>query len=193
MPDHFEPDIDETGSGPIFKLPSGIDPDLETCVMHASAIVMDQFGLLLRGVSGSGKSLLQRYLRERATTEGLYSALVSDDYVKLVRLPDNGAEGMQEATAPPLLGFAPTATYGLQEIRGIGVTSVGQDECLRYAVMHLLVDLTPSGQIRRMPAREQCHTSLMGHLIPTLDVPQRSVIEASDLIFGLLSTWKDLS
>ena len=171
-------DPEHTRDGTLFDLPPNLDGDRQ--VMHAAGLVLGRFGLLLRGPSGSGKSFLQRRLRERAAGQGMHHALLSDDYVMLAALP-TGA----------LVAFAPVATRGLQEVHGVGIVPVAGPACVGRAVIHLLVDLvTPEG-IERMPDSLAQETTLLGHPIAHLKVPCHASEQACDQIFATLSTCKD--
>ena len=146
MSHYLDPDKDHAFSGPSFRVPPELEGGNE--IMHAAGIVLHRFGILLRGPSGSGKSLLQRKLRQGARARGAFSALISDDYVRLARPePPAGADGA------PLVAFAPVATHQLQEVRGIGVVELEPQQVVSRAVIHLLVDLVAPEQIERMPER----------------------------------------
>ncbi|WP_319483154.1 hypothetical protein [uncultured Cohaesibacter sp.] len=199
---YFDRHSERTSDGPLFDLPRDLDPDCPRQIMHAAALVIGPHGILLNGESGSGKSLLQRSLRREAQALSLNSVLVSDDYVQLVRVPSKvkgtwapsvAAEAGQEASGEgyQLLAFGPKATRGLQEVRGLGVISVGSGHFVDHAPMHLLVDLCDPDDIERMPSREQRTRTCLDQPIAHLSVPRHSVIEAMDLIFALLSTWKE--
>lgn len=179
---YLDPDRDEARNGPIFDIPEHLVEKSE--IMHAAALVIGRFGILIRGATGSGKSLLQRHLRQEAANHGLFSALVSDDYV---RLASSSHEGEDKAA---LLAFAPMATRRLQEVRGFGVTEVSAAHHMTKAVIHLLVDLTDDDPMTRMPSREQACLALQGVRIDHLRAPERQSALASDLIFARLSTWK---
>lgn len=183
----LDPDRDEARSGPIFDIPDHLVDGSE--IMHAAALVIGRVGILIRGATGSGKSLLQRHLRQMAEQNGLYAALVSDDYVRLAHSkPTNSSGG--EPSHPSLLAFAPSATRRLQEVRGFGVTQVSPTHHQSRAVMHLLVDLTDEEEMARMPSREEAKMPLQGVHIDHLLAPERQSALASDLIFARLSTWK---
>nr|WP_320143940.1 hypothetical protein [uncultured Cohaesibacter sp.] len=184
---YFDPDHDQARHGPIFDLPDAIASTCPSEIMHAAAIVIGPYGLLLRGESGSGKSMLQRTLRREAAALSIPSALVSDDYVKLVRQ----IESSDPSGQPELRAYGPVSTRGLQEVRGLGVISVGENNFTGDAPMHLLVDLCPPADIHRMPSSEETVRSCLGYPIAHLSVPERSVVEACDLVFALLSTWKE--
>ncbi|WP_162916986.1 HPr kinase/phosphorylase [Cohaesibacter haloalkalitolerans] len=203
---YFDRHRERTGDGPLFDLPSDLDPDCPRQIMHAAALVIGPHGILLNGESGSGKSLLQRSLRREAQALSINSALVSDDYVQLVCVPaktegawapsvaaEAGDEAANQVSGEgyQLLAFGPTATRGLQEVRGLGIISVGPGRFVDHAPMHLLVDLCDPNDIERMPSREQRTRTCLDQPIAHLSVPRHSVVEAMDMIFALLSTWKE--
>ena len=59
-------------------------PDQDEWV-HATCVVVDGAGVLIRGPSGSGKSTLARRLIELGQARGLEVALVGDDRIHLMR------------------------------------------------------------------------------------------------------------
>ncbi|PLW78177.1 HPr kinase/phosphorylase [Cohaesibacter celericrescens] len=188
MPLYLDPDSDQTCDGPLFELPAHLRAHAQT--MHAAAVVLGRFCVLLRGPTGSGKSFLQRQLRQQADWKGLYSALISDDYIQLARAPLRFKQTVASA-CPPLLAFAPVVTRRLEEVRGVGVISISRDDFVEQAVVSLLVDLVHPVQMERMPTRENGVVDCLGHSIARMSVPQRSALAASELIFARLSTWKD--
>ena len=181
MSHYLDPDHDEARPGPIFSIPEALEPDSE--IMHAAALVIGRFGLLLRGPTGSGKSLLQRHLRHEAEKRGWFTALISDDYVRVARA--NGVSG----EPGPLLAFAPVATMGLQEVRGFGVTEVDKVHQQPVAVIHLLVDLIKGDEVPRMPSSKHVQTELRGGRVDHLATAERRAVAASDMIFARLSTY----
>lgn len=156
------------------------DSQLEQKLDHAACLLIGRHGILLRGESGSGKSQLRRYLARQCRHNGLFSALISDDYVYLVA-PEK---------SDVLVAIAPEATFGKQEIRGIGICSVeGEEKIEKLVRLHLVVDLIAPEQIVRMPEPEKTHASLLNRTIHKLEVPRQDCITASDLIFARLSTF----
>lgn len=193
MSRYIQPDQDRIVSSNQFDLPEGNASKAD--VMHAAAIVIDRFGILLRGASGSGKSHLQRAIRRQAQQMGLFSALISDDYVAL--LPGTETTSLASSHAGqagegrgPLIAFGPKTTHALEEVRGLGLISLEEKDLLPRAVVHLLVDLVDEKDIARMPTDEDLETQCAGASIASLRVPNRSVDVAVDLILARLSTWK---
>lgn len=126
--------------------------------IHASAVLIGNRAVLIRGPSGSGKSRLafDLILAGRAGQIAT-AALVGDDRVHIWT---KGAELM--------IGPAP-ALAGLIEIRGLGVRRCG---FVAEAAVGLVVDLD-AADAERLPPPEALQTSLEGILIPRIPV-QRS-------------------
>ena len=107
--------------------------------IHASAVVLGESGVLIRGASGSGKSSLAFALIDAWTIRGGFARLVSDDRVAYEIL--NG----QAVLSPH------PATAGLAEWRGLGLLL---QACEAKAVLKLIVDLEappPDGGAPRLP------------------------------------------
>ena len=73
--------------------------------IHATGLELAGTGIVLRGPSGSGKSLLALELLERATMRGEPGFLVADDRLEILRAGDR------------LVMRAPKAIAGLIELR----------------------------------------------------------------------------
>jgi HPr kinase/phosphorylase len=123
--------------------------------VHATCVTLEGQGVLIRGPSGSGKS----DLAVRVLAEG--GRLVADDRVTLTLRC-----GIIVASAPPSI-------QGMIEIRGVGILRV---EAETEAPLALVVDLTPSEAIERLP--EQRHCALLGFDVPWI---QLAPFEASAL------------
>lgn len=98
--------------------------------IHATAIAIDDQGILLRGPSGSGKSDLALRLIEQG------AQLISDDRVEL----------LQKGNA--LVAFAPQPIEGLLEVRHLGIIKL---QHLGATPIKLVVDLTSPEELDRMP------------------------------------------
>ena len=98
--------------------------------IHATCIVIDGHGVLLRGPSGSGKSDLALRLIDSG------GKLVADDRVNLLVKPDG------------LCASAPKALYGLLEVRGLGILRI---PATKRAKICLVCELDNLEQIERMP------------------------------------------
>ncbi|WP_419798747.1 MAG: HPr kinase/phosphorylase [Terasakiella sp.] len=107
--------------------------------IHATAIAIDEQGILLRGPSGSGKSDLALRLIEQG------ARLVSDDRVELIK---KGNE---------MIAFAPATIKDLFEVRHLGILKL---QSLESAPLRLVVDLCPAEELERMP--ERSHMEIEG-------------------------------
>ncbi len=99
--------------------------------IHATAIAIDEQGILLRGPSGAGKSDLALRLIEQG------ARLISDDRVELIK---KGNE---------VIAFAPPAIKDLFEVRHLGILKL---QSLESAPLRLIIDLCSPEELERMPA-----------------------------------------
>jgi HPr kinase/phosphorylase len=152
--------------------------------IHASAMLVGESGVLIRGASGSGKSLLALALIERARLAGNYGALVADDRVWL------------EAVSGRLVARGAPAMAGVCEFRGQGLVEVPYEEA---AVIRLVVDIADRGNPPpRIPEEADKYTTLCDVKRPRLRVDLSPGLEAGVLavLFGLGrldgSTWRKI-
>ncbi len=101
------------------------DPRVAPTV-HASAVLIGGRGILLRGASGAGKSILALDLLAEAARRGLDAALVADD--RTVLQPTHGR----------LIARAATTLAGRAELRGLGIVEVAHEPAM---VVALVVDV----------------------------------------------------
>jgi HPr kinase/phosphorylase len=125
--------------------------------VHASCVVFAGTGILIRGASGAGKSVLAHMLIMRHGAE-----LVADDRVTV-----SVEEGALMARPPGTLA-------GLLEVRGLGIVK------FPYRVesrIDLVLDLLPEAEIPRMPSENDARVRLMGVTLPRICVssPERSL------------------
>lgn len=118
--------------------------------VHGTAVLVGAAGLLIRGASGSGKSLLAAALISRGGT------LIADDRVHL------------SACHGRVIAAAVGSASGMIELRGRGVLSF---PCERSAVVRLLVDITRGEKLERLPADEELSAPLLGVPLPRQTVP----------------------
>lgn len=105
--------------------------------VHATAVVVGEAGILIRGRSGRGKSALALALIELARERGLFGRLVGDDRVMI-----------ESCGGRALLSGAPQVA-SLIERRGYGLESHAFE---RIAVARLVIDLLNEGdKAARMP------------------------------------------
>ena len=124
---------------------------------HATTVLLGCNGVLLRGPSGSGKSLLAQMLLAEARARRHYAALVGDDRVQLI----GGPSGLVAKAAP--------AIAGLVELRGRGIENARHEP---QALIRLVVDLVPPADLERMPAAGQLQCVLAGVGLPRQPVPR---------------------
>ncbi len=124
---------------------------------HASCILLGEKGVLIRGDSGSGKSMLGSELVRRAQAIGEFAAFVADDRVVLDRCGNR------------LLASAPAPLSGLWERRGEGIVRVPFEP---FAVVRLAVDLALTEDIERMPPEGGAFTEIEGVLLPLMRLPK---------------------
>ena len=112
--------------------------------LHATAVVFGEWGVIILGTSGSGKSALALALLARARDSGRYGALIGDDRVWLRtqhgRLIARGAGHMA----------------GLIEQRPTGIVKAPFEPA---AVIRLAVELRDSQLLPRLPERPDLWTA----------------------------------
>jgi HPr kinase/phosphorylase len=130
--------------------------------VHATGIVLAGQGVMLRGPSGSGKSLLALMLLDDWTARGLSATLVADDRLEL-SAKDDGVT----MSAPP-------AIAGKIELRGRGILSRPH---IASAHVDLVVDVVDT--LDRMPEDDAFSTELLGVTLTRCPVPKAGIIEAA--------------
>ena len=139
--------------------------------MHASAVLVGERALLIRGPAGSGKSRLAWALLDAARTGILpYARLVADDRVRIF------------AAGGRLLAAAPDTIRGMIEMRGLGVRRV---DCEPLALVGFVVDLAAADGAR-LPEAHSGETEILGVKVPRLAVPAGEA--AFPLIIARLSS-----
>ncbi len=131
-------------------------------LLHATAVAIDGRAILLRGVSGSGKSDLALRLIDAG------ARLVADDQSELCRQGDR------------IIVCAPATIAGLIEVRGIGIMRL---DALAEAAVALLVDLAPSEEIERLPAWHS--ETILGLTLPRITVAPFDASAAAKLRLAL--------
>lgn len=112
-------------------------------LVHGTVMHINDWGVLLRGPSGSGKSDLALRLMARG------ACLVADDQVRIEE--EQGA----------LTAFCPQALEGQLEVRGVGIVDVPFH---RSCALSCVIDLVPATEVQRMP--DPLVETLLGVSIP---------------------------
>ena len=129
--------------------------------IHATGLVLDKIGIVFRGPSGSGKSVLALQLMDEWEARGLDAKLVSDDRIDI------------EAGKAGLTMYAPKAIEGLVELRGRGIVS---RPFVSKAPVHLVVDMVDT--LERMVEEDALETKLEGVTLPRCPVPRAGIIDS---------------
>lgn len=129
--------------------------------IHATGLVLDGIGLILRGPPGSGKSLLALDLLDAWEARGLTALLVSDDRVEIIA----GDAALRMRPAPNI--------EGLIELRGRGIV---RRAFVDDAPLHLVIDLVAT--LERMLEEDALVTELFSVTLPRAPVPQAGVVDA---------------
>lgn len=128
--------------------------------VHATAVLVGERGLLLRGASGSGKSSLAARLVAEGLPDGhgghFRAWLVADDRVRL-----NVAGGTR------LLARPHPAIAGLIERRGEGLGPARWAGVMR---VHAVVELADPVTIPRLPGPDDLAVAVLGVRLPRLRV-----------------------
>jgi serine kinase of HPr protein (carbohydrate metabolism regulator) len=129
--------------------------------IHATGLVLGKTGLILRGASGAGKSLLALELLDEWDARGLPAKLVSDDRIEI------------ETSAGTLVMHAPAKIEGLIELRGRGIV---ERPFVRKAALHLVVDLIDG--FERMVEEDQLVTAIEGVQVARCPVPRAGKVDS---------------
>ncbi len=126
--------------------------------IHATAVALGALGVLIEGLSGSGKTSFALAAIEKMQSQNHFAALVADDQC-LIEI----ANGRLIATCPPAL-------IGLVELRGFGVV----ETCtLQSVVVDIVVRLVDEVKIERLP--EPKSVTLNGVELPVFELPSRQI------------------
>jgi len=119
--------------------------------LHASCLVVDEAGILVRGESGSGKSSLTREILFHAGQAGRFCRLISDDRTRI------------RARNGRVIASSVEPVSGCLEIRGIGIVRRPFEPA---AVIRLIIDL--SDDPPRYPDEQDATTDLCGVMLPRI-------------------------
>jgi serine kinase of HPr protein (carbohydrate metabolism regulator) len=118
--------------------------------VHGTAVLVGAHGVLIRGGSGSGKSMLAHALIERG------ARLIADDRVCLA------------ACHGRIVASVPAAIAGLIELRGRGLVAMPHE---RFGVIRLIADIVSDTELERMPEAHQLTVALFEIAVPRQPVP----------------------
>jgi serine kinase of HPr protein (carbohydrate metabolism regulator) len=139
--------------------------------VHASAVLVGDRAVLIRGPSGSGKSRLAFDLILAGRAGQIPAAvLVGDDRVYL------------EAAQGQLVVRPARELAGLIEIRGLGIRRCDFAE---QAIVGVVVDLS-AADAERMPAPDALFTTVSGVILPR--IPLASGCQALPIVIAALTT-----
>lgn len=144
--------------------------------IHATGLVLDKTGLILRGPPGAGKSLLALELIDEWDARGLPAKIVSDDRID-IEVGPNG-----------LTMMAPKAIEGMVELRGRGIVS---RPFVKQAPLHLVVDLID--EVERMVEEDALVTDLEGVSIARCPVPRAGKIDSRHQLLLIREALRALS
>ncbi|MEO0618057.1 MAG: hypothetical protein AAFZ01_02125 [Pseudomonadota bacterium] len=114
--------------------------------VHATCVVIDGAGVLIRGPSGAGKSDLAL----RALDACASAALVADDLVLLSRSDDT------------VRACAPEAIFGRMEVRGLGIVTLPEAQLVASSRIALIVDACRPDKMTRLPTSAALRADLLG-------------------------------
>jgi serine kinase of HPr protein (carbohydrate metabolism regulator) len=140
--------------------------------IHATAVVIGEIGLLIRGPSGAGKTSLAFALVEAARRSGVYAAFIADDRVAL-----SCANGR-------LVARCPETILGLAERRGHGIEDVDH---VPAAVIRLVADLVAADAVTRLPEIADRETEIEGVKLRRQAIPARQTDVALPLLGAVLT------
>jgi HPr kinase/phosphorylase len=144
--------------------------------VHATGLVLGKSGVMLRGPSGSGKSLLALTLLDTWIARGFAAKLVADDRLDI------------EVRKTGLVMHAPPAIAGLIELRGRGIVSRPYAEKAR---VHLIIDFVD--RLERVLEEDELVTDLFGITLPRAPVPKAGVVELAHQHLLVLEALRTLS
>jgi len=123
---------------------------------HACALEINNFGMLIKGKSGSGKTSLMLGLLEYCSLRDLNAFMIADDQVLLT------------CNQNDLVATAPEVTAGMVELRGYGIIKRNNKP---FCKIGLIVEIIEDEKIDRMP--QQKYQILETQKLPLIEVPQR--------------------
>jgi serine kinase of HPr protein (carbohydrate metabolism regulator) len=137
--------------------------------LHATALLLDDRGVLICGPSGAGKTTLALALISQFTAAGRFARLVADDQL-FARVAGNR-----------LIVSCPPAIAGMVEVNGLGPRRLPHRDC---AVIDLVVTLV--GQAEAPRYQEPQSETVLGVVLPRLELPARNATAAALVVLAAL-------
>jgi HPr kinase/phosphorylase len=121
------------------------DKTIYTQEIHATALIIGECGLLLRGKSGAGKSSFALKLIDAAQLRGQFASLVGDDRVRLF------------ATHDRIIAKPHHIIEGVIEMRGLGIVPISHEKA---CIIKLVIDIDEV--LERIPAPQDQFIAILG-------------------------------
>jgi serine kinase of HPr protein (carbohydrate metabolism regulator) len=137
--------------------------------LHATALLLDDRGVLISGPSGSGKTTLALELIRQFAAAGRFARLVADDQLFL------------GASAGRLIVSRPETIAGLAEVHGLGPRPT---PTAATAVIDLVLRLVSQGEAPRY--QESATEMIAGVTIPRVDLAARNTTGSVLAVTALL-------
>lgn len=131
-------------------------------MVHGTAIVLGEVGILIVGPSGSAKSTLALSAIDEWAAQGRHAALIADDQVEI-----RASHGRLIAAAPPSIS-------GMAELRYVGLV---RPPTIARATLGLLVSLVPPSEAPRLPLEGE-RAMVCGIWLPQLTLPAARTVTA---------------
>jgi serine kinase of HPr protein (carbohydrate metabolism regulator) len=128
--------------------------------LHATAIVVQNTGILFTGPSGSGKSELAFSFMTEAERCGLQAALIAYDQI------------FEYLDGETIIAERPETIAGLLELRGSGIVSL---KSIARAPLHFAVTTVLSSENPRLPEDDEVLLLPCGGHLPLLRIPLSSL------------------
>jgi serine kinase of HPr protein (carbohydrate metabolism regulator) len=138
--------------------------------IHATALLIGDRGILVKGPAGSGKTTLALALIDHFRARNLFSRLVGDDQLFVAQ-----SGGRLICRPPPTIA-------GLVEVPGIGPQPMAFEP---GAVVDLLVRLVPVDQMMRF--QDDVREPIAGCPVPRIDLAERNIAAALPVLAARLS------
>ena len=141
--------------------------------IHATAVVISETGILIRGPAGAGKSALARAMITLARQTGAFARLLGDDQIRI------------SAHGGRLIGRPHPQIAGLMEVRGQGIIKKSHEPA---AVLHCVIELVSGpadcGDLPRLPEKSLMQVQFGAIFLPRLRLSAKRPI-ADNAMEGL--------